>query len=76
MYGASGMTQKTDDLTDIFLDVADGETLTERQQEGPSRDPIEESDAELEASVVRSTREDGLDDAVDGDLGGSGAATT
>lgn len=76
MYRLFGMTDKTDDLRDIFLDVADEETLTEHQEEGPSRDPIEDSDAELEAAVVRSTREDGLDDAVDGDYGDSDAATS
>lgn len=69
------MTGKTDDLTDIFLEVAEGETLTEHQDEGPSRAPIEKSDAELEAAVARSTKEDGLDDAVDQDFG-SDAATT
>lgn len=60
----------TDDLRDIILDVADEETLTERQEEEPSRDPIEGEDAETEAEVSEFAGQDGLGDAVDGDEGG------
>lgn len=60
------MADKTDELRDIFLQVSDEGTLTERQQEGPSKAPVGERDAEVAAAVVESTREDGLDDAVDG----------
>ncbi len=61
--------ERTDDLRDIFLDVAEDGTFTERQEEGPSHDPIGEREAAIEAEVSRSARDDGLDDAVDGDFG-------
>lgn len=59
------MSAKTDSLRDIYLDVAGEETITERQQEDPSRDPIEGSVADLEREVRESARQDGLDEAVD-----------
>lgn len=60
------MRSDTEALRDIFLDVAGEGVVTESQAEEPSRDPIEERDAELEAEVSGMTREDGLEDAVDG----------
>lgn len=59
------MSSESDPLREIFLDVSEDGTLTERQEEGPSRDPIEDADAELEAAVSGMTREDGLEEAVD-----------
>lgn len=66
--------EKTDDLRDIFLDVAEEATFTERQEEGPSRDPIGEREAAMEAEVSRSAREDGLEDAVDADFANAAGA--
>lgn len=60
------MTDKTGELREIFLDVSDDGTVTERQEEGPSKAPVEQRDAEVAATVAESAREDGLDDAVDG----------
>lgn len=57
------MTDKTDELRDIFLDVSDTETVIERQVEGASKAPVEGDDA---ADAIRSVAEDGLEDAVDG----------
>lgn len=53
------MSNDTDDLTAIFLDISGEETLTEPQEEGPSHAPIEVSDDDVDPT------EDGLDDAVD-----------
>lgn len=53
------MTDDTDDLAAIFVDVSGTGTVTERQQESPSHAPIEEDD-----EVPDLTR-DGLEDAVD-----------
>lgn len=63
------MASNTDHLRDIFLDVAEDVTLTERQHEEPSRDPIEEGDAAIEADVWSATVNDGLEDAVDSGFG-------
>ncbi|MFB6219463.1 MAG: hypothetical protein ABEH77_09880 [Halobacteriaceae archaeon] len=57
------MSTETDELRDIFLDVAGEETVTERQAEEPSREPVE--DAEV-AEAAELGREDGLADAVAG----------
>lgn len=57
---------KTDHLREVFLDVADGETVTEsRQVETPSHDPVDDAAASLEADVSEVGR-DGLADAIDG----------
>lgn len=57
---------RTDDLTEIFLDVAGEETVTEsRQVETPSHDPVGDAEASIERTVLEVTR-DGLDDAIDG----------
>lgn len=69
------MTDKTDDLRDIFLEVSDDGTVTERQREGPSKAPVDPSDAEATARAVRAVREDGLDDAVAGAEAGVDLAT-
>ena len=60
------MSSETDALRDLFLDVSEEGVLTERQEEEPSRDPIDERDAALEAEISGMTRQDGLEDAVDG----------
>lgn len=65
------MSSDTDDLRELFVEVTDEETVTEQRREGPSRDPIEEDDAEIVAAAT----EDGLDDAVAGfDVSGDDAA--
>jgi hypothetical protein len=53
------MTQDTDDLAAIFVNVSGTGTVIERQEESPSHAPIEEAD-----EVPDLTR-DGLEDAVD-----------
>lgn len=60
------MSTQTDKLRDIFVEVAGEETVTDEQAEEPSREPVEEGDAELAAEAVEATRDDGLGDAVDG----------
>lgn len=60
------MSDNTDTLRDIFLDVSDETTLTETQDEGPSREPIGRTEAEMEQKLSGLTRADGLDEAVDG----------
>ena len=53
------MTDDTDELADIFLEVSGEETLTETQEEGHSHAPIEDDDD------IPDPTEDGLEDAVD-----------
>lgn len=53
------MTDHTDELAAIFLDISGDGTLVERQEEVPSHAPIEGDD-----EVPDLTR-DGLEDAVD-----------
>lgn len=60
------MATNTDELRDIFLDVADDAELTEHQEDGPSRDPVGDDEVSLAAEVEAGTREDGLEDAIDG----------
>lgn len=55
----------TDELADLFVDVTGEEGTTAEQEEGPSRDPIDESVESVE-TVVEAAQEDGLDDAVAG----------
>lgn len=69
------MTEKTDALRDIFLEVSEEPTVTESQEEGPSRDPIEGPDAAVEEAVVGLLREDGLADAVDDPASGPDGVT-
>lgn len=54
------MTDDTDELADLFLDISGEETLTETQEEGHSHAPIEDGRDEI-PDVTR----DGLEDAVD-----------
>lgn len=68
------MATKTDTLREIYLDVAGEETITEEQEEEPSRTPISEGETDLEREVSSAVLEDGLDDAVDGVEVGFGAA--
>ncbi|PSP79479.1 hypothetical protein BRC81_04475 [Halobacteriales archaeon QS_1_68_20] len=63
--------EKTDALRDIFMEVSEDGTFTERQAEAPSHDPIGEREADMEAEVSQSARADGLEDAVDADFGGA-----
>jgi hypothetical protein len=60
------MTDKTDALRDIFLEVSDDGTVTERQEERASKAPVGTDESEATAEAVRSVQEDGLDDAVEG----------
>lgn len=53
------MTEHTDELAAIFLEVSGEATVTETQEEGHSHAPIEER------NVVPDVRRDGLEDAVD-----------
>lgn len=69
------MSGETEELRDIFLDVAGEEPLTERQEADVSRDPIDEETAELEAEVSGIAREDGLTDAVDVEFEGGDPAS-
>ena len=68
------MSEKTDSLREIALNLTDDGTVTERQQESPSHDPVGEEEARIAAEASASARDDGLDDAVDGG-GGGGVAT-
>ena len=60
------MSADTDELRDLFVDVAGEETIIQHQTEEPSREPIEEHDTELAAEAAEVAREDGLADAVEG----------
>lgn len=60
------MATNTQSLRDLFLEVTDNETITESQEEGPSRDPIGASEAAVGEEVSTFLQEDGLDDAVEG----------
>ncbi len=60
------MSAKTDSLKDIFINVAGDETLTESQEEDPSREPMDERDQSVENQVITAAKDDGLEDAVDG----------
>ena len=60
------MSTRTESLRNLYLEVTGEETITETQEEEPSRDPIGEGETELEQEVSTLLREDGLDDAVDG----------
>ena len=41
------MSRETTTLRELYLDVTDGETITELQEKGPSYDPLGESEMEL-----------------------------
>lgn len=53
------------DLSELFVDVTGETETTEEQEEGPSRDPIDEEVESVE-TVAESAKEDGLGDAVAG----------
>ena len=53
------MTDQTDELASIFLEISGDGTLVERQEEAPSHAPIED------ANEVPDVTRDGLEDAVD-----------
>ena len=59
------MSAKTDSLRDLYLNVAGEEPITEPQEEGPSRDPIEAREADLEREISEFARQDGLEDALE-----------
>lgn len=56
------MSVDTDRLRDIFLDITDNTTLTEHQQEDPSREPIGEPTTRLEDKLAGFTPHSGLTD--------------
>ena len=60
------MTEKTDSLRDLYLEITSEETLTEHQREDHSRAPIEAEDAAVDEVVADVARQDGLDEAVEG----------
>ncbi|MFC7059707.1 hypothetical protein [Halovenus salina] len=59
------MSTNTESLRELYMDVAEEETITEQQREEHSHDPIGESETELE-ETVSTVVEDGLNGAVDG----------
>jgi hypothetical protein len=65
------MSSKTEALRALYLDVVGDETITEPKERGPSRDPIEKGDAEVETEVSHVVQQDGLDDAVEHPTGES-----
>lgn len=70
------MSTDAAELRDLFVDVTGEEATTEEQEEGPSRDPIDEEVERVERAV-EVARDDGLDDAVAGteaETGGNTAA--
>jgi len=60
------MSTDTESLEELFVSVTGDETVTETQEQGPSRAPVDGEQAELEADVSSLVREDGLEDAVAG----------
>lgn len=59
------MSEETESLRDLYLDVAGGEMLTEPQEESPSHKPLRESETDIERSVSAAAHQDGLADAVE-----------
>lgn len=59
------MRKKTDTLRELYLEITDEETLTEPQEESPSRVPVDSVDAAVDEVVADIARHDGLDDAVE-----------
>lgn len=59
------MTTDAEHLRDLYLDVAETETVTERREEGHSHDPVGETEAAI-ASDVAAASDDGLAEAVEG----------
>lgn len=60
------MGTNADELRDLYLEVADEETITESQEEEHNRDPVDTADAAIEAEVSHYRRNHGLDDALEG----------
>lgn len=60
------MAVKTDSLRDLYLDITETGTVTERQQEAPSHAPMEAQELKLEETVSAFVKDDGLSDAVEG----------
>jgi len=58
-----------DTLERIFVELSEDGTVTERQEEGHSHEPVGEETLAVEEDAIAST-EDGLDDAVEGTDGG------
>jgi hypothetical protein len=61
------MTEKRESLKEIFLDVEASGTVTERQEEGPSYEPVDSDTAEQEDEAAASVV-DGLNEAIDGGI--------
>jgi hypothetical protein len=57
------MTEKRESLKEIFLGIKEDGTVTEKQQEGPSYEPIDDEAGDQEA--VAASVADGLADAID-----------
>ncbi len=60
------MTTDTDTLSDLFVDVTGSEETTIQREEEPSRDPIEEEEAEIAEAAASAAQNQGLTDAVAG----------
>lgn len=61
----SQQSERTDELGELFVSVTGDETITEGQEDGGEKQP-------LEAGEEFDGVDDGLDDAVDPDLGSDG----
>jgi len=59
------MSREIDSLRELYMDITDGETITESQEERPSYDPLKESEMEVEREVSDAVRQDGLTDVVE-----------
>lgn len=68
------MSTKTDSLRELYLDITGEGTITESQEESPSRAPVEEEEAELERELSEFLQRDGLTDAVEGAENGDASA--
>ena len=60
------MSTDVDSLKEVYLNVAGDAPVIEQQQEEPSRDPVDTTQADLEEEVSAFAREHGLDDALEG----------
>lgn len=68
------MTGKAAELRELYLNLAEDETITESQEQVPNHDPVDATEAAIESEVIDYRREDGLDDALEGIESSTGAA--
>jgi hypothetical protein len=61
------MNQHTQNLRELYLNVTDdATTVTEKQEDDPSREPVDAEQEALLSAVAGAATEHGLEDAVDG----------